>query len=174
MSKRSTPGPAAPGNERYEVFVSKDYFKFNAAHFMAYPGFRERLHGHNYRVAVRIEGGLGDDGYVVDFGDIKKAARAICEEIDERVIVPRDSDCIDVTDDGEQINLVCEDGSRFSFPLADCKVLPIVHSSAEELAAYICRRLVAELEVLESRAVTTVEVAVAEAPLQEARCRLDV
>jgi len=160
--------------EQYEVFVSKDYFKFNAAHFMAYPGFRERLHGHNYRVSVRVTGGLGPDGYVVDFGDIKKGARAICEEIDERTIVPLQSDCIDITQRDGQVEFVCEDGSRFSFPASDCALLPIRHSSAEELASYICRRLVGTLAVLESRSVSAVEVSVAEAPLQEARCRLEL
>ena len=160
--------------ERYEVFVSKDYFKFNAAHFMAYPGFRERLHGHNYRISVRVTGGLGPDGYVVDFGDIKKGARAICEEIDERTIVPLENDCIAITQHDSQVGLVCEDGSRFSFPVADCALLPIRHSSAEELASYICHRLVDELAVLGARSVDSVEVSVAEAPLQEARCRLDL
>ena len=82
--------------ESYQVFVSKDYFKFNAAHFMAYPGFRERLHGHNYRVAVRVEGRLGADGYVVDFGDIKKATRKVCDEMDERLLVPMKSDCLKI------------------------------------------------------------------------------
>ena len=163
---------AGEKDKHYEVFVSKDYFKFNAAHFMAYPGFRERLHGHNYRIAVRIEGPLGDDGYVVDFGDIKKAAREICEEMNERTLVPENSDCMTITRSDEQIEIVCEDGSRFSFPIADCALLPITHSSAEELAAYVCQELVGRLEALRSRGVTVVEVAVAEAPLQEARCRM--
>jgi 6-pyruvoyltetrahydropterin/6-carboxytetrahydropterin synthase len=161
-------------SEKYEVFVSKDYFKFNAAHFMAYPGFRERLHGHNYRVSVRIEGGLGDDGYVVDFGDIKSAAREICEAINERTIVPMQSDCLEINQHDGQVDLVAEDGSRFSFPLSDCALLPIRHSSAEELAAYVCDRLLATLSVLEDRGVTAVEVSVAEAPLQEARCRREL
>ncbi|RHZ22112.1 hypothetical protein DYB26_005474, partial [Aphanomyces astaci] len=77
----------------YRVFVSKDYMKFNAAHFIAFKvhellamvvvgdrcvcvwlqGFRERLHGHNYRMSVTITGDrIGHDGYLVDFGDIKK------------------------------------------------------------------------------------------------------
>ena len=30
---------------RYSVVVAKDYLKFAAAHFIAYPGFREPLHG---------------------------------------------------------------------------------------------------------------------------------
>ena len=50
----------------YEIYVSRESFKFNAAHFIAYRGFRERLHGHNYRVSVRLRGPVGPDGYVVD------------------------------------------------------------------------------------------------------------
>jgi len=161
-------------SESYEVFVSKDYFKFNAAHFMAYPGFRERLHGHNYRVSVRVEGCLGDDGYVVDFGDIKKVTRSICDEINERTIVPMATDCVTVERRDGQVELTCEDGSRFSFPESDCALLPIAHSSAEELAAYVCHELVDRLHVLRARDVRAVEVAVAEAPLQEARCRLEI
>ncbi|KAG9397925.1 hypothetical protein AC1031_016344 [Aphanomyces cochlioides] len=59
-------------NETYRIFVSKDYMKFNAAHFIAFHGFRERLHGHNYRMSVTITGTkVGHDGYLMDFGDIK-------------------------------------------------------------------------------------------------------
>ena len=158
----------------YQVFVSKDNFKFNAAHFMAYPGFRERLHGHNYRVAVRLEGELGTDGYVVDFGDIKRATRAICETLNERVIVPLQSDCIEIEREDGQVLMTCEDGSRFSVPEADCVLLPIAHSSAEELSAYICERLVDDLDALRQRSVAAIEVSVAEAPLQEARYRMEL
>jgi len=160
--------------ERYQVFVSKDYFKFNAAHFMAYPGFRERLHGHNYRVAVRIEGQLGADGYVVDFGDIKKAAKRICEEMDERLIVPMKSDVLQIQRVDGQVGIVTEDGARFSIPESDCVLLPIAHSSAEELATYVCGRLVEALGILESRNATWIEVTVAESPLQEARYRVEL
>jgi dihydroneopterin triphosphate aldolase (PTPS-III) / 6-pyruvoyltetrahydropterin synthase len=156
---------------RYEVFVSKDSFKFNAAHFMAYPGFRERLHGHNYRVSVRVEGRLNSDGYVIDFGDIKRAANDICHAMNERTIVPMNSDCLKIERSGGDVRVTCEDGSSFSFPEADCVLLPIAHSSAEELADYVCARLLDALPGMRVRGVTAVEVAVAEAPAQEARCR---
>lgn len=160
--------------ERYEVFVSKDDFKFNAAHFIAYPGFRERLHGHNYRVSVRIAGPVGGDGYVVDFGDIKRAARSVCSEMNERTMIPTESDCVQVEERDGQISLRCEDGSRFSFPEDDCILLPITHTSAEKLAAYVCRRLVESLDALAERGVRSIEVGVAEVPLQEARYTLDL
>ncbi len=158
----------------YEVFVSKDDFKFNAAHFIAYPGFREKLHGHNYRVSVRVEGEVGSDGYVVDFDEIKTAARRLCSEMNERVIVPEQSDCIDISKDDGQIRLVCEDGSRFSIPEQDCVLLPVQHSSAEDLAGYLCQRLVESLDAVRSRRLLAIEVGVAEAPSQEARCRLQL
>ncbi|MBI5504242.1 MAG: 6-carboxytetrahydropterin synthase [Deltaproteobacteria bacterium] len=159
---------------RYEVFVSKDSFKFNAAHFIAYRGFRERLHGHNYRVSVRIEGPVGADGYVVDFGDIKRAARDVCSRLNERVLVPMRSDVVSIDVREAQVSMVCEDGTRFSFPQADCVLLDIVHSSAEELAAFVCLQLRDALPVLGERHVVTLEVGVAEAPNQEARYRIDL
>src|SRR2546425_960144 len=85
-----------PAPRRYSVVVAKDYLKFAAAHFIAYPGFREPLHGHNYQVSVRVEAELGADGYVLDFGVVKRVAKALCEDLDERVIVPERSDCLTV------------------------------------------------------------------------------
>ncbi len=123
---------------------------------------------------MRVEGRLGADGYVVDFGDIKKATRKICDEMDERVLVPMQSDCLKITRARGQVAITTEDGADFSFPEADCVLLPIAHSSAEELATYVCGRLLGELDVLKTRAVSSVEVTVAESPLQEARYRVDL
>jgi len=158
----------------FEVYVSKDSFKFNAAHFIAYRGFRERLHGHNYRVSVRMEGPVGGDGYVVDFGDIKRAARDVCAALNERVIVPMLSDVITTSVDDGQVRMTCEDGTTFSFPVADCVLLQIRHSSAEELAEYVGGCLKAALPILTDRGVTVLEVGVAEAPNQEARFRIEL
>ena len=158
----------------FEVYVSKDSFKFNAAHFIAYRGFRERLHGHNYRVSVRMEGPVGADGYVVDFGDIKRAARDVCSRINERVIIPMLSDVLTIRVEDGEVKLVCEDGTKFSFPEQDCALLEIRHSSAEELAEFLGQKLKAALPILEKRGVTLLEIGVAESPNQEARFRIEL
>jgi dihydroneopterin triphosphate aldolase (PTPS-III) / 6-pyruvoyltetrahydropterin synthase len=158
----------------FQVHVSKEYLKFSAAHFIAYKGFREPLHGHNYQVSVRVEGALGDDGYVLDFGLVKKATKRICESLDERVILPAESDCLTIERTADEVRATYEDGSRFSFPAADVALLPIVHSSAEELARYVLGRLREELPDLRRRGVRCVEVGVAEAPGQIATCREDL
>jgi 6-pyruvoyl-tetrahydropterin synthase len=69
---------AAPPAGRFVLRVAKEDFKFSAAHFCAHGGGRERLHGHNYSVAVALAGAAGDDGLVVDFSEVKAAVRAMC------------------------------------------------------------------------------------------------
>ena len=168
---RSNDHPMA-ASQRYSVVVAKDYLKFAAAHFIAYPGFREPLHGHNYQVSVRVEADLGADGYVLDFGLVKRVAKALCEELDERVIVPERSDCLTIAVDAGRIQVTTAEGDRFQFPRADCAVLPIVHSSAEELAAYLLGRLRTNLATeAGGRGLVALEVGVAEAPGQIAYCR---
>ncbi|GAB9468927.1 hypothetical protein Gpo141_00006223 [Globisporangium polare] len=155
-------------NEVFKVHVSKDYMKFNAAHFIAYKGFREKLHGHNYRLAVTITGGVGPDGYVVDFGEIKKISRVICKDLNESFLVPMNSDALKITFDGTNVHILTEDQAKFSFPKADCSLLPIVHSSAEELAIYISNQIVDAftLTALLARGVRKLEVSISEATQQ--------
>ncbi|KAL4154906.1 hypothetical protein PRNP1_007020 [Phytophthora ramorum] len=165
----STPNPMGNGhNEVFKVHVSKDYMKFNAAHFIAYKGFREKLHGHNYRLAVTITGQVGRDGYVLDFGEIKKISRVICKDLNESFLVPMNSDALNISFDGTNVHILTEDNAKFSFPKADCSLLPIVHSSAEELAIYISNQLVDAftLVALLERGVRKLEVSISEANQQ--------
>src|SRR5262249_18427760 len=143
----------------------------SAAHFIAYKGFREPLHGHNYQVSVAISGRVGIDGYVLDFGVVKSVTKAVCAELDERVLVPAESDCLTGAREGAGIVLTYEDGTRFVFPATDVVLLPIVHASAEELAAYVLGRLRDGLRAHAVRGLTEIEVGVSEAPGQAAYCR---
>lgn len=157
----------------FKVYVEKDYLRFNAAHFIAYKGFREALHGHNYRVSVEVQGDLGQQGYVLDFGVVKRVARRVCERLNEKTLIPSQSDCLIIRTEGKQVVVFYEE-DEFRFPLGDVLFLPIVHSSAEELARYfageIRRELLAEVPVLFS----SIEVGVAETPGQIAYYREDV
>ena len=71
--------------ESFKVFVTKDYLKFSAAHFIAYKGFRENLHGHNYRVRVHLRADRLDElGMVLDFADLKGEVRSVLSRYDHR------------------------------------------------------------------------------------------
>eukprot|EP01035_Chromulina_nebulosa_P021443 gene21443-27776_t len=159
----------------YEIFLSKADFKFNCAHFIAHSGFREKLHGHNYRLSVKVIGGddIGYDGYLVDFGDIKKVARTLCSSINEYFICPMKSNDMVITVDDTQLCLTCEDGAKFSFPKTDCAMLPLYHSSAEELAHYFWCQIIKRIGIqnLKGKGIKLVEVSIAEAPQQIATYR---
>lgn len=126
-------------SSEYDIFVSKADFKFNCAHFIAHTGFRERMHGHNYQISVKVTGSdvLSEDGYLIDFGDIKKVARSLCKSMNEYFICPMKSDVMTITEEGTQLCMTCEDGAKFSLPKSDCLMLPLVHSSAEEISHYL-------------------------------------
>lgn len=63
---------------------------FEAAHRLPHvPAGHKcaRLHGHSFRVAIHVEGAVGaESGWVVDFGDIKKAFEPIYEQLDHHYL----------------------------------------------------------------------------------------
>jgi len=67
---------------------------------------------------------------------------------------------------------VKHDGSKFVFPAADCALLPVHHSSAEELSRLLCLDLVDAMGgagALRGRGMRSIKVALIETPRQEAR-----
>jgi 6-pyruvoyltetrahydropterin/6-carboxytetrahydropterin synthase len=158
----------------FSIQVNKENLKFSAAHFIAYPGFREALHGHNYQVGVRVEGRLNSAGYVLDFGLIKRLLKQIVDRLDEHTLIPALSDCLKIEQAGQQLRVRYEQDD-FIFPLNDVVLLDIVHSSAEELARFIWNELhVAISHHGAIRDVVAIEVSVAEGPGQAAHYRQEV
>lgn len=158
----------------FSIYVTKENLKFSAAHFIAYPGFREPLHGHNYQVGVRVEGRLGATGYVLDFGLIKKIAKEIVDRLDERTIIPANSDCLTIERSEKQL-AVSYGNDHFAFPFSDVAILPIAHSSAEELARYIWNEMRDALRTGDALSeILSLEISVAEGPGQMAIYREEI
>ncbi len=115
---------------------------------------------------------------MLDFGDLKAVAKKVCKNLNEHFICPIHSDVIDISDDenGMNVNLVCEDGSKFSIPKSDCAMLPIVHSTVEELAIYLWGKILLELNAkyLRMRGIHTMQVTCSEATGQEAVFRMEI
>lgn len=156
-------------SSKFSIYVAKENLKFSAAHFIAYPGFREALHGHNYQVGVRVEGNLTGTGYVVDFGLIKKLTKEIVDRIDEHTIIPARSDCLEIEQTADKKIRVRYENDEFILPAADVFLAPIVHSSAEELARFLWEELYSALKARGAAAdVSAIEISVAEGPGQAA------
>lgn len=131
--------------ERYKVRVTKDHLVFSSGHFISYEGDKcERLHGHNYRVAVEIEGGLDANAYVFDFIALKQRTKAITDELDHRMMLPTQNAHISVAEGPRSIQVRYRD-REWLFPRSDCVLLPLENTTAELLAHYIGHRLLADL-----------------------------
>src|SRR5215207_3905397 len=104
----------------FRVRLEKEHHVFSAAHFITFNGQHcERLHGHNYRVAVEVAGPLDANHYVFDFIALKKLTREICEELDHRMMLPTKSPLIRVEIRDDQVDVRYE-SRRWSFPVDDC------------------------------------------------------
>jgi len=69
----------------YELSVQAD---FSAAHNLRqYQGKCERLHGHNWRVDLRLAGErLGDEGMLLDFAEAKQILSDVLDRFDHRYL----------------------------------------------------------------------------------------
>lgn len=101
----------------------ENYYKFNSSHFVAYDGFREPLHGHNYKVSIKIKASnLNSSSYVMDFGDVSPIMKNICDNLKHCLLLPKHNTWLKITEDEKSTKVVCQDGSEFVFPSQDIKV----------------------------------------------------
>jgi 6-pyruvoyltetrahydropterin/6-carboxytetrahydropterin synthase len=130
--------------ESYSVRLAKAEHVFSAAHFITVAGQCERLHGHNYHVAVEVTGPLDGDHLVIDFLALREALGTLCRELDHFVLLPTESARIHVVEAEDAITATFAE-RRWVFPRGDCRLLPVANTTAELLAAHIGRRLLAML-----------------------------
>jgi 6-pyruvoyltetrahydropterin/6-carboxytetrahydropterin synthase len=158
--------------ERYLVRVTKDHLVFCSGHFISYEGDKcERLHGHNYRATVEVEGDLDENHYVFDFIALKHRTKAITDQLDHYMMLPTRNHLIRVETQGESVDVQYRD-RRWTFPRGDCVLLPIENTTAELLARYIAERLRADLRQHHQYDPPVLRVEVEENYGQSATCEL--
>src|SRR2546421_8185849 len=123
-------GAGVPAHKNFKVAVTKDNLVFASAHFITFPGHRcERLHGHNYRTRVVVEGGLNREAhYVVDFAELKQLMKRLTDEIDHKVLLPLQNPKIEVREDGASVAVAVNGRPPYVFPQSRCAPLPIPHT----------------------------------------------
>jgi 6-pyruvoyltetrahydropterin/6-carboxytetrahydropterin synthase len=129
-------------DNRFSIKVYKQYFNFASSHFLLFDdGTREPLHGHNYRVMLKGEAPELNADVVFDFLDIKPIVREICDSLDHKLLIPKDNKDLKIHEDNMNYKFITPDESVFSIPKSDVLLLPILNTSAERLAIYICDRI---------------------------------
>jgi 6-pyruvoyltetrahydropterin/6-carboxytetrahydropterin synthase len=127
------------GMQPFHIQLAKETFKFSASHFtLLSPTHAERLHGHNYHVAIECAvSSLGPLGMAFEFNTLKPLVKSLTELWDERVLIPLKSSELVLRDEmvGQEPHLVVEFQRRsYRFPKSDLAMLPTANITSEELA----------------------------------------
>ncbi|TWT51084.1 6-pyruvoyl tetrahydropterin synthase [Rubripirellula amarantea] len=156
----------------FRVDVTKEQFIFSAAHFITFAtDICERLHGHNYGVRASVEGPLDENRYVVDFIALRDAVLEETQALDHHVVLPRDHAEIKITSDEKETTATFRD-RRWIFPNEDCVILPVINTTAEEMARVIAERVIERTKDKFGNAITWIEIAVDENQGQWGVCRM--
>jgi len=126
------------------LYIDKESHKFSAAHYTIFSATeRERLHGHNYSVSARIVAPMGDNGFSADYNVYKGRLAALCEALDEYMLLAGESPYQQVEEAGACFR-VSFAGEEMLFLQSDTQVLPIRNATVEEFSHYLLQRLLAD------------------------------
>ena len=129
------------------LHIDKQAHKFSAAHFTIFSATeRERLHGHNYGVSVRIVAEMGDNGFSADYTVYTRARQKLCDAHDEYMLLPANSPWLVVEEQGHEY-LATFDGKTLRFPVDETLLLPIVNVTVEALAHYLLELILKQAEL---------------------------
>jgi len=137
----------------------KAKIRFSAAHVI--PEYEKcgRLHGHSYAIHARLHGIQDEKGIIIDFSLAKKILRAIAEQLDHQILIPRNSNIVDISQTKHSIELQSL-GKTYVFPQSDCILLPLSSTSAEHLAEYVLNGFLSQLP--DTHSLTHIEIGVDE------------
>lgn len=106
--------------------------------------FCERIHGHNWRVAVEVAGPLDVNHYVFDFVALRDELQAIVAGLDHRMLLPLRHPDIHLSVTEREVEARYAD-RRWVFPRDECLLLPVEQTTAELLARWIGEALLERL-----------------------------
>ncbi|MEO0336456.1 MAG: 6-carboxytetrahydropterin synthase [Pseudomonadota bacterium] len=124
--------------------LKKETFKFSCTHFTIFGATEgEKMHGHNYHVQFDLH--FADisktDGMAVDFNVIKPIIKELCDELDEHILIAKNSPYTEIKMDGGQVDIKFNQ-KHYSLPKEDVKLLPVLNISSEELARFMTEKFV--------------------------------
>lgn len=131
-------------------------------------GTREPLHGHNYRVQVKGEAPQLAGDMVFDFLDIKPIVREVCDSLDHKLLIPKNNHLLKIYSENKNIVIITPDECFFSIPETDVLLLPILNTSSERIAAYLCDEIRTKVKERFGFTFTSLELEVEETPGQSA------
>lgn len=121
--------------------------RFASCHIIPHHPKCGRLHGHTYAASARFRGeAAGPMELMLDFGEVKRAMREVCEVLDHHVLIPARHPDVKVEEAGPNYKVRIVD-KRYSLPREDVLLLPVTACTAERLSEWFLEELLRRLEV---------------------------
>lgn len=153
-------------NASNRIELHKEDMKFSIAHFTIFtPEQRENLHGHNYQVHASFAMDKHQDGLSLDYRELKKQLRDICNELDETLILPGKCAYIRIQETNTHYHLHFNQ-EEMLFLKRDVKILPITNVTVEELSKWFLQQILQNETHLVKHAVTEIDVKIYSGPGQ--------
>lgn len=154
--------------ESYSIRIGKEELFFSACHFLIFgQEAAEPMHGHTYRVAVELAGGLNPNFFVADFTWVRECLRKILRELDHRILLAGEDPRLQIRWTTEEVE-VHVGRRRWVLPRCDCVVLPLEATTTELLARHLGRRLLETFTTRGNWLPELLQVEVEESPGQSA------
>ncbi len=136
------------------LHLAKQNFKFSSAHFLIFDEkSAEMLHGHNYQVKVDVfcskSADQQEQGYFIDFHQLKKIIKEQCDIWDEHILLPEKHPDMKykVSSNGQNYDINFRD-RFYSFPKKETIWLPVTNTSVENLSLLLAQNLLKKLKSL--------------------------
>lgn len=148
------------------IEIEKQYLHFSIAHFTVFSATnRERLHGHNVRIAVSITGKIDENGLCFDYAIYKKVLKDLCARYDEYTLIAEHSPHLTITEDNNYY-LVEHDGRTQPLLKTDTILLPIKNVTIEELSHYLLEEVLGDMKLVEELGIVAFTMRVSSGPDQ--------
>lgn len=153
-------------NRLTTIEIHKQYLHFSVAHFTIFSATsRERLHGHNFRIAVSITGEVDDNGLCFDYAIYKKILQELCERYDEYTLIAKDSPHLSISSD-ENYYHVTHHNDTMMLLKSDTILLPVRNVTIEEISHYLLAQVLADHSLVNELKIHEFEMRVSSGPDQ--------
>jgi len=148
------------------IEIEKQYLHFSVAHFTIFSATsRERLHGHNFRIAVKITGEVDDNGLCFDYAIYKKILQKICQSYDEYTLIAKHSPYLEITEE-EDLYIVTHNSIAMPLLKTDTILLPVRNITIEEISQYLLEQALGDHKLVDELKIEEFEMRVSSGPDQ--------
>ena len=147
------------------IELSTQKMSFAAGHFLMFSETdRENLHGHNFSVTASISLKCKEDGYSEDYNIFKNQLIKICDSLNQKTLLPKNSKFLELITTDEHITAIYN-GKHMQFLQRDILVLDMSNISVEGLAQYFILEM---RDTCEKYNVSNIKICVSTSPGQGA------